>query len=109
MAAFILSSEESPISARRLHQTLGITYKSAWLIEKRILYAMKSQSCFNGEISNGMKSERMESPGRFGKASNGTRRGKKALRILLNTRPPILKQYRSDRLTESQVNLVVGV
>jgi transposase-like protein len=44
MAAYLLCSSRKGISARRLHRTLGVTYKTAWRMAHRIREAMLQQN-----------------------------------------------------------------
>jgi transposase-like protein len=44
MAAYLLTSSKNGISAHQLHRTLGVTYKTAWLLAHRIREAMKDGS-----------------------------------------------------------------
>jgi transposase-like protein len=44
MATSLLASSNKGISARQLHRTLGVTYKTAWFLVQRIREAMKDGS-----------------------------------------------------------------
>jgi hypothetical protein len=44
MAAYLLSSSRKGISAQLLHGTLGVTYKTAWRMARRIRGAMLQQN-----------------------------------------------------------------
>jgi transposase-like protein len=44
MAAYLLSSSRKGVSARQLHRTLGVTYKTAWRMVHRIREAMLQQN-----------------------------------------------------------------
>jgi len=44
MAAYLLCSSGKGISARQLHRTLGVTYKTAWRMTHRIREAMLAQN-----------------------------------------------------------------
>jgi transposase-like protein len=44
MAAYLLSSSRKGVSARQLHRTLGVTYKTAWCMVHRIREAMLHQN-----------------------------------------------------------------
>jgi transposase-like protein len=46
LAIHLLCASEKGVSASHLHRTLGVTYKSAWLLEQRIRRAMNELQSF---------------------------------------------------------------
>jgi transposase-like protein len=45
LAMHLLAASKEKISSRQLQRTLGVSYKSAWFLSKRIRAAMRADSC----------------------------------------------------------------
>jgi transposase-like protein len=49
LAVFLLSSSKKPVSVYQLHQSIGVTYKTAWFMAQRIRGAMEHEASRRGE------------------------------------------------------------
>jgi len=57
LAYYLVCGSRQGVSARRLHRTLGITYKSAWFMARRIRYAIESIAVREASIERALAAE----------------------------------------------------